>query len=592
MECSGPHDATLILIQVNSDSTLNFLCHDLMSEEYSETMEWLTLIQTSAPESETTVLLTKADDMNEGVRKNKTEKFCEGFGKIIEKAIDLTKQHMRASTGPNKILHEKHCKSLQHIKSQLDSEKIPCVSCVPGWEGTVSDVAKVLTEFAEKHKHLVMLRPIDKELFISIGKLGIREEMTLEFPQTQPYQENNPERKLASEEMANINQSKPTEMKMEREEKDNVLQSESTDTKETLRQQYVTFEEVQGIFRPILKKYFPDKEPQLKEELQKSLVNLKKRGLLAYFTGNKNLEDIIFNDISTMVNILRCIFHHRREEFLDFQNLDKELQIQLYEGKPTKYQAEVEELQRHGIISPSLIKVLLNKCNCSIDGEVVVDLLHHLNVAVILANEQCTGLKAFIPFFLEDVEADGNIEEKKEEISKCHNRVLSIHTILEARTGIPKPFFHQLLVKLFGKISEKHTIQKNNKAWKDGVSVSLGNHQAKLMMIYRSDKKIEFIIQANIQDQDGHRLIWENITFVDTESKDLKESKFPGLPLVYFLICTHCVIEDIENPGMWHIDILLKPYRESTFECEHATTGFTRTLVAPLSEGKFLIHFK
>ena len=563
-----------------------------MSEKYSDTMEWLNLIQTSAPESETTVLLTKVDNMNEEVRKSKTEMFCHSFGKLIEEAIEVTKKHMIASSSPNKTLHEKHLESFQYVKSQLDPEKISCVSCVPGWEGTVTDVVKVLTDFAANHKHLVMLRRIDQELFISIGKLGVRDAITLKFPKSKPYEEKHPERELVADEMSDINQSKPAEKKVETEEKYDVVQPESTDTKETLRQQYVTFEEVEDVFRPILKKYYPDKEPQLKEELQRSLVNLKKRGLIAYFTGNKKLEDIIFNDISTMVNILRCIFHHNKEDFLEFYSLDEDLQNKLYEGDSTKFQAEVEDLQRHGIISPSLIKVLLNKCSCSIDGEVVIQLLHHLHVAINVANDPSSEIKAFIPFFLEGVEADENIEAKKKEIARCHNQVLSIHTILEACNGIPKPFFHQLLVKLFGKISEKHTIQKNNKAWKDGVSVSLSTHQAKLMMIYRSDKKIEIIIQANIQDPDGHRFIWEQITFVDTESKDLRVSKFPGLPLVYYLICTHCMIEDIENPWMWSIGILLKPYRESTFECGHATTGFPRALVAPLSESKFPIYFK
>ena len=546
-----------------------------MSDGYPETMEWLNLIQTSAPESKTKILLTKVDQMDEEDRKSKTKKFCDEFSKRVQNEIEQTKQHIKESCGANKAVHEKHLKNFEYIKSQLHPDKVLCVSCVTGWEGTVTDAVKVLTDFAKEHKDVGMLEPIDQELFISIGKLGIRDDMTLEFPKSK--EEKHPERELATDGMFDT----PAAMKMFREKKDIDFQSESTDTKEILRQQYVTFEEVENVFRPILEKYYPDKMTQLKLELQNSLVNLKKRGLLGYFTGNKKLEDIIFNDISTMVNILRCVFHHNRDAFL-------------YETTHTKYQADLEEYKEHGVVSSSLIKVLLKKCSCSIDSEVVIHLLHRLSTAIVVPDEQSpegSEKKVFIPFFLEDVKPDESIEEKKKEISKCHKRVLSMHTILVTRNRIPRPFFHQLLVKLSGEILEKLRTQKNNKTWKDGISVSLGNNQGKLMMIYKSDKEIEFIIQANIQDPVGHHLIWKYIKFVNTTSKDLRESKFPGLPVMYYLKCTHCNIANVE-PEIWDIDDLLRmSHTVSTLECKRTKTGFTRTLVAPLSEGKFPIHF-
>ena len=123
-------------------------------------------------------------------------------------------------------------------------------------------------------------------------------------------------------------------------------------------------------------------------------------------------------------------------------------------------------------MSSSPIKVLLKKCGCSIDNYVVLQLLHHLNVAIIISNAPSAENleeRVFIPFFLGGVQADENIDMKKKDVSRCHNLVHSIKTILKADIGIPRTFFHQLMVKLLGKISEMHITQKNNKAWKDGV---------------------------------------------------------------------------------------------------------------------------
>ena len=562
-----------------------------MLENYNDTMEWLNLIQTSAPESEIRLLLTKVDILNEEERKSKTEKFCKGFGELVDRAIELTKGHLEESTVHNRALHEKHLKNFAHVKQQLDPAKIPCVSCVNGWEGSVTRVSDFLLKYADKQKHVVMLRPIDQELFLQIGKLGIRDHMILEEEiavdknveaQLDVNLSESAAAKLTGAEDFDTNQS--NEKKLTSDER-------SADPTEILRQQYVTFEEVQKVFRPILKQYYPDREPELEEELRKSLLNLKKRGLLQYFTGNKKLEGIIFNDISTMVNILRCIFHHSMDEFLKFRNLDGELRKKLYGNHKFKYDKDVDCLRKHGIMSSSLIKVLLKKCGCSIDSEVVVHLLHHLNVAFIIPNEPAAGNygdRVFIPFFLEGVEADENFEVKKKEMSRCHNRVLSVNTVLKADLGIPRTFFHQLVVKLLGKISEMHTTQKNNKAWKDGVSASLGEHEAKVMMLYTPEQTIEFIIQANVENPDAHRLMWEHIMFLHCGLYDLRDSKFPGLPLEYYLICTDCSIQGHDSTAVdtWDIDgILYEPSQRSTLECAKLSKGFPCALITPLPEG-------
>ena len=271
-----------------------------------------------------------------------------------------------------------------------------------------------------------------------------------------------------------------------------------------------------------------DRDDDLEEMLQKSLGNLKERGLIRYFTGSEKLAEIIFNDISTMVNILRCIFHHEPSEFKEYEKLKSEKHCEL---EKAEYKKDVAGFKQHAIISRLLVKLLLERHECTVEEDVVLELLSFLNIVFPISGQQSRDCNyAFIPYFLRDGKPPSAFDEKK--IGKCDLTTLSLHCNIKG--NIPRTFFNELMVRLYGKTYQAHINQKKNVTWIDGLSVSLGQNNFKLLMVYDAGRKtIKFIVQANVKEIQGHRLLFNYVTYIVTEAKEIRNARFEGLILEY-----------------------------------------------------------
>ena len=575
----------IFVSQVNSESTLNFLCHQIeddpnIKQRCEDTLEWFDIMQTSAPKSKTILVFTQVDDF----REDQIEQIKKEYKGLFQEKQDIENRHLQESdSDTNRELYQMHIQNCQDIIEQLKKDDtsldtIPRICCLPGKEESVHSVIDLMLKFADNLKGQESLSPTDLDLFKEIGTIGLKKYMTLEDHVPAVDKNPSPENQVT----AKTERMGGEEWNELRETPNDEGPKHTVEKRQKLRQQYMTLTEARMIFKEILKKH--NYNQNLEKELQKSLGNLKKLGLIRYFTGSTRLAEIIFNDLSTMVNILRCIFHHELSKFPTFRDLDRELRKELNE---TKYKQDVECLEKHAIISSALIKILLAKSRCSIGEDIVLELLASLNVAIPVHDEQSHREDfnvVFIPYFLRENQPDSAVNEK-EEISKCYHTTLALHCLLKGQ--LPRTYFNELMVKLYGKMYKSHINQKPNGTWVDGLSASLGHYRAKLLLIYDSKQKIiEFIIQANIEEIEGHHLIFHYVRFIATESTNIRDARFEGLPIEFQFIWTDQNRKDSTTSYVWDIKERLEETESSHQTIKCANQDLPSALMQPLPKGK------
>ena len=534
------------------------------------------------------ILLTKVDKVTQQEREDRKTTFRKEFTDLLEGEIQMTERNKEKSNSESKkMVYERHLQNYRGLKEQIQQSSFLEVSCVPGWEDTVKTVTSCLMEFADKQKHLVMLRPIDKELFVKIGKLGIKECMI------EPQMSGTDEPRIPGYRRMNEGSQLPgANISKERQDSTYPGQTAATNVKsllpkdqrvETMQQQYLTFSEVLKVFGPIFRKYQPNcQKEQLPEELEKSLSNLNKRGLLRHFTGDKELENIIFNDISTLMSILRCIFHHELQTSLEYQ-----LTNRCYENR-FEFDRDIANLTQHGMLSMILLRHLLLEGKCLIPANVVAKLLSSLDVGIIFTDDTTQKEKIFIPYFLENVQAPQDIEEKKQAITSCQKNVLALQTVVD--TNAPTTFFNQLMIKVYKTLSKILKFREAIQLWSQGIFATLDKHQAQLMLYYNSQNEIEFFVRADVTHIDGHKLLWDHVELINTDYSEIKQCKFPGLPAVYILKCTDCRLSGSTEVHDFLVDEMLNLVGQPSeiFKCGKKE-NLPRALITPMPQGNILV---
>ena len=355
--------------------------------------------------------------------------------------------------------------------------------------------------------------------------------------------------------------------------------STADQTVEAMQQQYLTFSEVLKVFTHIFKEYHPNcQEEQLQKELEESLSNLNKRGLLRHFTGDKELKNIIFHDISTLISILRCIFHHDLQKSLTYKL------AQSFYNSQFDFKRDISYLTEHGMLSMTLLEYLLVKSKCLISATVVAELLSSLDVGIIFTDDTSQKKKVFIPYFLENVQAPQDIEKKKQAIITCQKNVLALQTVVD--TNAPTTFFNQLMIKVYRTLSRILMFREGIQIWSQGIFASLDEHQAQLLLYHNAQNEIEFFIRTDVTQIDGHHLLWKYVELIDTGFLNIQEFKFPGLPAVYILKCTECCLTGSTDVHEFSVHELLNPdlQPKESFSCG-MTFDLPRALISPMPQG-------
>ena len=562
---------------------INLVCHDLSSSEekdFQNTMAWIKICQRNAPNSEIRILLTKIDKVDEGQREHLRKAFIERFSSLIEQEITLTENYKAKGTDNKR--YTKQLENYINLKTQVKS-KLLKISCKSGHEDSVKLVTDYLMKFADDSDNQeVMLRPMDKELFVKIGTMGIRQHM-IDKSQvneiTEDLQNESNEGPAVNREIQDDGKAGTSSI-----ERDKV--PVKLPDHPVMKQQFVEFSKVKSEFKQVYMKHHKEEitEETLWKEARKSLENLKKKGLLRYFIKNREFEDgdVIFNDLSTLVSILRCVFHHDLHTTLEYNPTDK---LCLYHyTDPLTLKEDKGSLKNCGILSMTLLKFLLERNNCEVEASKVADMFVSVNVGVRF--ETNGDEKMFIPFFLEHKQSPLDLEDQKEKMSRCKEDVLSLETTLIH--DIPLSFFNELRVKIYKRVERLLRYDDFLKAWGKGMSLDLDEKEGKMLMYYNQDNSVKILLQAEITEAEGHKFLYENLAYINQDTEDIRKAEYPGLPLGYELTCTHCIIEpeDGREKTKHKVEKLFSPDQpKETIRCGKQSK-FPRGLIMPLPEGK------
>ena len=565
------------------------LCHDINSGGYNETMEWLKLSQVNAPNSTVLLVLTKLDVPSEEECTSLTRQFVDSLTHLIDKEISSIERKMIWSSESAKDTYEKHVQNYQTILTQLKPDTLIGVSCIAGWEESVQKITTFLLRFAENPKHQISLRPIDKDLFVRIGHLGIKERM-IKPDSTFPINLSSVEKVHTPNIRIKTYDRKEFEKQFEAEivsgdvdiheqETNRALQKEAAVSREL---QLMTFKEVMKEYQKTHAKHNPLEDnlssTEIQIEAKRSLQILRNSGLIKFFSNNLDFEDIIYNDLNTLVSIMDCVFNHQAKKSLTYKGFEQ------YYATEMLFEEDLDKLQRLGILSGKLLRCLLHQSKCTIPALQVAKLFSKLKVAFEFeeyVHEE--DISIFIPFFL-DENPPTDLHQRIVQVATTGNNALSLETVLMA--AAPQVFFYTLMVKLYEKVHEHFAFLDSVVTWNRGIYVALNSHSGELLMMQNDDHTITFFIRVDISEATGHQLLWSYVEFVLQGSLTIKIIKAPGLPLDYILKCSHCKIEGLEKRKRFLVQKMLsqRNQKSQTFSCG-SDIHIPRALIAPLPEG-------
>lgn len=500
----------------NSENNISVFCHDLNSRKYGSTFQWIESTINRSLKSETMFLLNKADSKNSCHSENIVKKKKDDFSKELEKFLEKKISAFRKAVGSAKKSPISKINVLKSILKKYEDlrnsyqEKLLVTSCLN--EKQVLAFKKYLITVSKKHK-LSLFKPIQL-LFGKIGKRGV------------PIKHSHGRTNKAVQHV----QSKEPKS----EAKDGVHESvdetsiyEDTDWKafgcEPDEMKYIQMQDIIELYLEIMKSLHLSTE-NIEEDLKDGLDRLHKNGLLMFFRGEPYLEEVIFHDINAFVTLIKCIFHHKTDDFLTVKTDDAQfdrLLTEQYSDNLTKFKKDKEQLYKQGLMSLPMLQFLLGMNDCDLDYRVVRQLLVKLEEAAFAVDDSDENSDLFIPYFIEAIEPCHSLEQNRQ----FERDTLVIQCDIRGNS-LPITLWHYLLIKVLKK--SKIPLQ-SRKVWKNGMIASTGKYKGKIMLLYNGEDHIEFVIKSQIKQIQGHEHIWDYIFSVRQETDRLMRDWWPGL---------------------------------------------------------------
>ena len=456
-------------------------------------------------------------------------------------------------------------KNYRTLRDTIGSTIYP-VSCKPGFQDTIENLKKHLMSIANNPEKKVDLAEEDCELYLKIGVFGIHDSKDRNSSSSDSSSE--------SDESDTDSSYCNSSSESDESQTDDIL------VKET---EFLHLKTVIGYFEEILK----DKGKPIddvKEKTQKALKNLHTHGLITYYFGVPSLEDVVFNDIKTLVKLLETVFHHNIREFLRFETLPKDAAVEIFDDNQTKFDIHVKNLEQNGTMSLELLETLLQKSKCKIAAEVVIRLLEQLEVGYSFTPDGSNTEHVFIPYFVESELQEDELNRRKADLEKMGPKQLSLHG--KIRGDVSQPFFHFLVVRVYKKRHNVKRLHKKTRRWSNCFFAELAENNTKLLYLLNGEGEVEFFFQSDIETVSQHSLLFDRLGITFEDQEKLSDVWWSGIAFDVILICTNCKRLKHDGPCEIPIDEVIGD--DSTLNvvvCENYDEKIPRGMMLPLSKG-------
>jgi hypothetical protein len=319
--------------------------------------------------------------------------------------------------------------------------------------------------------------------------------------------------------------------------------------------------------------FFKSKFPNAsKEDFEKCLSLLNDIGILLWF-ANEKLSTFVFNDIGSVIGMLKHLFVH------DMEMLSYEQIYGLLPSHPidrTQHEDNLTKLKQEGILDMSILQVFAG-C-CVIETDFLADLLDHLQIAYYHSG----NLWLLFPWYLyKTIPADICIEKYKR-LSK--NKLMVIVCV---EGYLPCIFFNRFILGIYPYLEPQRTDVVRH-IWDRHLCLEIDD----ITFYLEQDKedhidRITLYLSAPL-DVDPIHQVWALLRQFLVVLEKIWYS-FPGLVLDCFQKCPHCGI------CKWrirdNIKQMCRPGQKSQCIVEHLTK-WPSSMIYPLPDGNLfnLLH--
>ena len=591
----GGHDsyqATGHYFHRNGLANVVVLCHEISSTEYDDTFNWVESIIYTSPSSHIEFILTKADLIdNEEDRQQKKEAFLKELELYLKDQCELLKDAVLYAQQHK--LDEDHRKSIEEAQRKYEmlcDNKDSCthlISCVEGYDSTVDQVRERLLELSERPGTMVYLEESHQRLYEDLGKVGLDVPQMIQADSSlsaaaKPKSSKKP---LYKKIWHKVRRKKVTE-----EDKVEALSPQTSSMQQT---QYATLDEAVAVFKTILQELGLT-TAAVQEQTKQALAKLSDHGFIIYFKDSERLSNVVFNDLKTFVDVLKCIFHHRINEFLEYDANDELVKKNFgLENTEKHFHGEIKKLRDNATMTNKLLQFLLDKSNCAIDSNTVMELLNKVDVGYLFRPKQiteCTSVSVdssdpvvFIPYFLKEKEQEDVDLTLFQNIEKCDVDQLSLTVLMTGR--VKKPFFDYLVVRLYERLYPYQETQKLI-LHRHGFYATLGKYNICMALTMPRKGEIKFVVKGSVKTLEGHRTIFEFFKYFDEDSTLGMRTWWRGMPGKKVFICTNCSMMELKCERCVS-DVLKHTQHNQRIFCEGSYNDIPAALVFPLSESKF-----
>ena len=593
----GGHDsyqATGHFFHRNGANNVVVVCHEIVSPHYDETFNWVESIIYTSPSTHIEFMLTKIDMVeNEEELQQKKEAFLAKLDlylkdqcELLDDAVlyaqehDLDEDHRKSveeARNKYKMLH-KNMESLTHL-----------ISCKEGFDKTVDQVKERLLELSERQGTMVYLEESHQRLYEALGKVGLDVPQMTQVDQQMgaPPKVKGSKKPLRTKILDKLRRKKVVKSAAVEDK----VETSSRQTSPMPKTQYATLDEAVSLFEAILQELGETTEA-VEKQTKEALAKLSDHGLLIYFKDSEQLSNIVFNDLGTFVNVLKCIFHHRGNDFLQYNTNEKLVKKHYGIVNPKKhFQDEIERLRDNGIMTKKLLQFLLEKSNCAIDCPSVMELLDKVDVGYLFTPKQATAAAAersdpvlFIPYFV-------NMKEEKHVDLTCFQDIehsdineLSLTMLMTGR--VKKPFFDYLVVRLYERLYQYQDTQQMV-LHRTGFYATIGENNVKISLTMPRKGEIKFVVKGSVETVEGHRTIFRVFKDFDEDSQLGMKMWWRGMPGQKVFICIDCSLLNIKCERCVSDVLKYSHHNQQKIFCRTSKRNIPAALVLPLSESKF-----
>ena len=554
----------------NNPNNVAVLCHDISRDkpdDYKKTLEWLKSVITRSPKCQILIILTQKDKVKD--EREKTEQFIKYVLNFLQKEMDMLNLQLQTA----KTVNSNNIETIEFVKNKYSLIKdnirknLLLASCQEGQSESVKEVKISLLKMADDCK--IIMPKTAQELFTLIGKTAAKSNrFKLRSPEIQKpsgaHVTSNVETTSDRNMSRNVGVFETFRNAVARVFKKGKGHNRTVDRAYSYSHKdapYLYLDEIIPTYKSILYKLRLPSD-NIRERLKNTLQFHHHQGFLMNFRSDNELDNIIFHDMTVLLEIMKTLFHHNRTNIFKIEDTDpqkhRELLCKLYGNNEKKYKDDNKRYQE-GLLSHELLSYHLEIRNIGIDAKIVMHLLTCIEAGFTCQPEKSNNDYIFIPFLIEQKTFQSSKEILKE-VMLTTDAGLSLSCQLLG--NFPITFWSYLVVATIVKLKIQ---RQTNEIWQNGFYATVGQKNTALYIQYTNPEQIDFYIKAKCDDKVGHELLWKYIRVFNNECRRLVAEWWPGLITKKVLKCPECHMKNtMQEMNKQKVPILSSDSKSST----------------------------